>query len=718
MIAWLAAAALIAAQERVKPSFPSQVDVVTVDVVVLDKKGEPVEKLQASDFVVSEDGRPQKLVQFEAVALAESAPTAPSTARSRVASNESRDGRSLVLVFDNANMTKLNVDRVKDAVSGFLATGLGPGDQLTVLSTGGGAWWTRMPQGAADVSGFLRRLKGLRVHDTSSAYISDYEAMRIHLYRDPRIGAQVQRRFYEQGAIPDSLPTRAASQLGIGGGHSLVRAKAAEVYQNALGRLSATLGALQRAMESLAGVRSRKSLLLLSEGFVFDPAIAGFRELSRAALRSNVVLYFVDTRRLPGFSFGSAEQARAVLEQDLAESTSNERMDADGARSLAADSGGFTITPTDLAAGMRRIARASRAYYLLGYQPSNASRDGKFRRIKVELTGGRDHDLRARKGYYAPGGESPRAEVKGLAPEIRAPLDSPFDDAGIPLRLASYVLRPASAGRSTVLLAAEVDPRALALRSAGARVEGALETTFLVAARDSGETFHQERRVDLSPAARPEEPSREDRLPFAARLRAAGRQLPGPAARQGCGQRQDRLRASPVRGLRSERVPLLDADPDRRAAARRARLERAPAGSDRAAALRGRRARLLRVRGVRLTHGVGGLRGASRGRLAAGATRGRSAGAGSAGRDLADDPDLAAGRGHGRLRDRAQREGRSLGTSAGSPRPVHGRGPLTSRQRPLRRCSRSSLNFGLTLKPAFSASFSSAFDSSNRPVSM
>src|SRR6185503_15902979 len=137
-------------------------------------------------------------------------------------------------------------------------------------------------------------------------------------------------------------------------------------------------------------------------------------------------------------------------------------------------------------------------YYLLGYQSTNTNRDGKFRSIKVELTGGRSLEVRARKGYYAPGGDKPRAEIKGLPPEIRSPLDSPFDAAGIPLRLASYVLRPANTGKSTVLLAAEVDADAVALRLNGARFEGTVETTFLVSARDSGETFHQERRLDLS----------------------------------------------------------------------------------------------------------------------------------------------------------------------------------------------------------------------------
>ena len=48
---------------------------------------------------------------------------------------------------------------------------------------------------------------------------------------------------------------------------------------------------------------------------------------------------------------------------------------------------------------------SSACQYTLGYYPSNAARDGKFRKIKVETA---NHDLKvlARKGYYAPKGDA------------------------------------------------------------------------------------------------------------------------------------------------------------------------------------------------------------------------------------------------------------------------------------------------------------------------
>ena len=49
------------------------------------------------------------------------------------------------------------------------------------------------------------------------------------------------------------------------------------------------------------------------------------------------------------------------------------------------------------------ISEELRSQYTLGYYPSNAAQDGKFRKLKVETA---DHDLKVltRKGYYAPKG--------------------------------------------------------------------------------------------------------------------------------------------------------------------------------------------------------------------------------------------------------------------------------------------------------------------------
>ena len=61
------------------PRFPTAAELVTVDVVVLDRDGKPVAGLNRDDFVVREDGRPQAVTAFEAVEALVPALASPDT---------------------------------------------------------------------------------------------------------------------------------------------------------------------------------------------------------------------------------------------------------------------------------------------------------------------------------------------------------------------------------------------------------------------------------------------------------------------------------------------------------------------------------------------------------------------------------------------------------------------------------------------------------------
>ena len=56
------------------PVFTSSVDIVRLDVSALDKSHQPVRGLTADDFVVKEDGKPQKIVAFKEVDIPDPPP--------------------------------------------------------------------------------------------------------------------------------------------------------------------------------------------------------------------------------------------------------------------------------------------------------------------------------------------------------------------------------------------------------------------------------------------------------------------------------------------------------------------------------------------------------------------------------------------------------------------------------------------------------------------
>ena len=182
-----------------------------------------------------------------------------------------------------------------------------------------------------------------------------------------------------------------AADLDVSPGLPMIQAKAREVYAEAAGRLRLTLDTLERVSASVAGLKGRKTLLLVSEGFIMDPTEPEFRDL-RAARRANTAVHFIDARSpegalgQAGMAGGGAEFGDAVEERDTTTLLAFAARETEGARSVALDTGGSIVSGTAaLADEMARIARESRAYYLLGYVPTNTKRDGKFRKIEVAV---------------------------------------------------------------------------------------------------------------------------------------------------------------------------------------------------------------------------------------------------------------------------------------------------------------------------------------------
>jgi VWFA-related protein len=76
------------------------------------------------------------------------------------------------------------------------------------------------------------------------------------------------------------------------------------------------------------------------------------------------------------------------------------------AKKMTEETGGRMIVANNekhLSEAFDQISEELRSQYTLGYYPTNAARDGKFRKIKLEM-GNHDYRVLARKGYYAPKG--------------------------------------------------------------------------------------------------------------------------------------------------------------------------------------------------------------------------------------------------------------------------------------------------------------------------
>ena len=501
----------VRAQEAEPPTFPAQVELVTVDVVATDKDGDPVPGLTAADFSIEEDGVRQPIASFEAVDLPEESEEAPPP-RAVVSTNVKKATRpelerTFVIVVDDIHMTPFHVLRAKKAVAEFIREGLRQGDYVTLVSTSGSAWWSvRMPEGRDELIDTLKRLDGRLMPDSSPDRISDYEAMRIHMYNDPQVTDRVSRRFERYGTSLRSQ-SRGSSQGALFGDEDpYLRSRAGEVYYAAATRNRLTLSVINRLLEALGGAKGRKAMILVSSGFIYDPNLSEFKDVVQESRRSNVAIYFLDARGLEMPDYMSAEFGPALDPEEAGFAFLDQADASQGAESLASDSGGFTVKNTnDLGKGIARIVAESRIYYLLGYNPTNGARDGKFRKIEVD-TDRKGVKLRARRGYFAPLPEGSAVEQKKPSgdPDIQRALDSPYESSDVPMRMTAYVFDEALVGKASVVIAADVDVRQLDFAEQDGRFVDTLELLLVVVHRETGE-FHrydQQYNMKLRPETR------------------------------------------------------------------------------------------------------------------------------------------------------------------------------------------------------------------------
>ena len=490
--------------------FPAGIEQVTVDVVVVDKRGEPVTGLTREDFTVLDEGRPMEILTFEQVGQSSAAPgtdAAVPEARPRIATNleaPAERGRLFVVVFDDVHMSPGNAQASKAAIASFIDRGAQAGDRVLLVATGGAAWWSaRLPAGRADLLLALKRLDGRRIVDNARERLTDYEAVQIALYRDAGVASRVQQRFERYGGSSlQAMRSSQQQQQQQGGMQSIdpyIEQRASEAYLSLRSRMSVTFGVLERCFESLERSRERKAVLLVSEGFAHDYTLDARKRAVEAARRANAALYFIDARGLTTLtSLYSAEFGEPFSAPDVMAAVADVSREGDGAESFASDTGGFSVRETnDFAAGAVRIGRESRSHYLIGYDPGHIPPDGRFRKIEVRLRR-KGPAVRARRGYYAPAGTetAPPADQRN-DPDLQRALDAPGSVPDIPLLLTALVQEEAGLGRARVVLAAEADIAKLPPTDTPAGPRTTLDTLVVAAHREDAEFTRNDQQAEL-----------------------------------------------------------------------------------------------------------------------------------------------------------------------------------------------------------------------------
>jgi VWFA-related protein len=413
-----------------QPVFRASTELVQVDAVVTDKDGHYVTDLRAEDFEIVEDGKSRPISNFRYVVLQPSpsravAPLpAPAMAGETAAARRAPvDVAAMAIVVDDLSLSFESTSRTRRLLYGVVDDRLAAGELLAVLHTGGGLG--NLQQFTMD-----KRLLHAAI-----------DGMSFNLAGRGGVGALSPKADLISASRGDASPAAARGEPEAAArARELDAYVAAVVLQRQVRLALSTLTALERVVEGLARLPGRKSILLLSQGFVFADRDTNrvpdrLRQLTDAANRAAVVLYTLDPG---GLQTGLPQAADSAQQPDDPYASQTRRRELRrGLDTLAEDTGGLALTDTnDLAGAVRRVVEDRQGYYLLGYEPDAArflgrDQEPRFHRIKVAVKR-RGLHVRSRRAFYA------RPEAADGEPRMASLGDallSPFVAADLPLRL-------------------------------------------------------------------------------------------------------------------------------------------------------------------------------------------------------------------------------------------------------------------------------------------
>jgi len=367
------------------PAMRATTELVLVNVVARDKKGNLARDLKREDFTVLEDGQRQQVSSFDfenidELALAgQSTPTAtgseaavpgaaaPSPKEQRAL--DARDRRLILLFFDFAAMDPDQIDRAADAAKKYVNTKMQTADLIAIASLS-----TNM---RLDLDFTADKAKILSV---LSAYNSD------------------SGQGFDNGATGSS--EGAAETSGT------FTADDTDFNTFSADR---KLLALQSLVQAVGKLSQKKSLIYFSNGISQSGVDnqSALRAATAAAVKANVAIYPLDVRGLQALPAGGEAQNASLHGQSAytGASTLND-LNSNAATqetlsTLAADTGGKAFFDSnDFSGVFSQVQKDTSAYYILGYTSSNHAKDGRFRHIKVVLNRS-DIKLEYRAGYYA-----------------------------------------------------------------------------------------------------------------------------------------------------------------------------------------------------------------------------------------------------------------------------------------------------------------------------
>jgi len=405
-------------------------NLVSLDVIVKDKRGKPITDLKAEDFIVSENGVKQNLAFFDSTLSNGNVIGQPLTAGAGATPHiPTALPRNIIsLVLDGQTTEASNLKQVREGIIKYIRERVSDNDSVALFAiTGGLQLLQPFTQDKAKLISAVENSYGTSTGSKTAEQRSLTE--NIAALRDQLSAAP-------SGSDPITTP-----EGGSAAAQAMITQRVLEQYVQFRSALNVQqtrpiLAALAAICEGLRSIPGKKTLVMFSQGFV-APQVLDWQVQSTIdiANRANVSIYMIDSSGLIGgtpqsgalvpssalsaISAATSQEGRirAAAGESVFDISRNEGVNRqqDLLYRISGDTGGQFIKNTnDISTGLGRIDNEIRSRYTLAYRSTDPNFDGSFRKIKVEVRRP-EANVVARQGYYA----IPPSQIIPLSPEDR-----------------------------------------------------------------------------------------------------------------------------------------------------------------------------------------------------------------------------------------------------------------------------------------------------------
>ncbi len=421
--------------------FRAGVELISVDITALDNNGRQVTDLTAAEFEVEVDGNRRQVSTVEYIRSADplrviGAPhkvVVPDETFSSSNAKGAPRGRLIVLLIDQGNIRSGAARSSMTSAKKFVDT-LTPEDRVAVIAVPGPGELVDFTTDHDKVREALLRVVGTADSLKSRFNLSVTEAMALYLHSDAQRAAEViLRECAGAGAMVEL--ERCERQ---------VEQDAAEIANEIRRRTQDSVHGMRAVLDSLAGLEGPKSVILISEGLIFEGLGSETDELASIAADSRATL---DVLLLDVPQFDASQSRRPTTPRE------DRDLQVTGLEMLAGAARGslYRINVTaDFA--FDRISRSLDGYYLLGVESRPDDRNGRRHRIGVKATR-RGVSIRSRRSFLTAISAKATTPADAVSRAIRSPL--PIND--LPMKIATWTYKEPASSKVRVLIAAEVE---------------------------------------------------------------------------------------------------------------------------------------------------------------------------------------------------------------------------------------------------------------------